>query len=82
MPRYVVIVENTKANFAAHSPDVPGCTAIGNTVQDAINKMTNALKKHLKGMEVLPEPKGLNFYMNDDSFKKGSTDYILQVEID
>ena len=82
MPKYLVIIESAKTNFSAYSPDVTGCVATGNTIQEAVKKMSAALKKHFKGVETLPEPKGLNYYMNDEGFKKGSTDYILQVEVD
>jgi predicted RNase H-like HicB family nuclease len=82
MPKYVVIVESTKTNFSAYSPDVQGCVATGNTVQKAVSEMKAALELHFEGAEILPEPKGLNHYMNDDEYKKESTDYILQVEID
>ena len=82
MPKYLVIIENAKSNFSAWSPDVKGCVATGNTIADAVKEMKAALELHFEGADILPEPKGLNHYMNDDEFKKASTDYILQVEID
>ena len=75
------MVENTKSNFTAYSPDVPGCTATGNTIQSTVKQMITALESHFEGMDILPEPKGMNYYMNDDSFKKGSTDFILLAEL-
>jgi len=78
---YLIVVENTKLDFAASSPDVPGCTASGNSIQSAVKHMIVALEAHFENIDVLPEPRGLNYYMNDDSFKKGSTDFILLAEL-
>ncbi|MEO6490057.1 MAG: type II toxin-antitoxin system HicB family antitoxin [Ferruginibacter sp.] len=82
MSKYLIIIENKKTDFSAYSPDVPGCTASGNTIQAALKQMIKVLEKHFQKIENLPEPKGLNYYMNDDSFKKGSTDFILLAELD
>ena len=82
MAKYLVIIENAKSHFSAYSPDVEGCVATGSTIAEAVKEMKVALELHFEGAETLPEPKGLNHYMNDDEFKKESTDYILQVEID
>jgi predicted RNase H-like HicB family nuclease len=82
MKKYLVIIENTKTNFSAYSPDIPDCVATGHTIEEAVREMKTALELHLEDEEILPEPKGLNHYMNDDSFKKQSSDYIIQVEIE
>lgn len=81
MSKYLIVIENTKSNFAAYSPDVPGCVATGNTIQAAVKQMIVALESHFEDMNILPEPKGLNHYMNDDLFKKNSTDFILLAEL-
>ena len=81
MSKYLIVIENTKLNFAAYSPDVPGCNASGNSIQSALKQMIITLEAYFENMETLPEPKGLNHYMNDDSFKKGSTDFILLAEL-
>jgi predicted RNase H-like HicB family nuclease len=82
MSKYLIVIENTKLNFAAYSPDVPGCTATGNSIQAALKQMLITLEDHFEKVDVLPEPRGMNYYMNDDSFKKGSTDFILLAELD
>jgi predicted RNase H-like HicB family nuclease len=82
MLKYVVVIENNKTNFAAFSPDVPGCVASGNTIAEAVNEMRSALEIHIDGLDEVPLPKGLNHYMNDESFKKNTKDYILQIQLD
>jgi len=81
MLKYVVVIENNKTNFCAFSPDVPGCSATGNSIAQAVKEMTIALEAHVNNLEEIPQSKGLDHYMNDDSFKKKSSDYVLQVEV-
>lgn len=81
MPTYLVVIENAAHNFSAYSPDVPGCTATGKSIAETVKEMKSALEFHLEEMDVKPQPMGLNHYMNDDSFKKDSTDYVLQIEL-
>ena len=40
--RYLVILEETSTGYSAYSPDVPGCVATGNTVDDAEREMAAA----------------------------------------
>lgn len=82
MSKYLIVIENTKLNFSAYSPDVPECAATGNSIQAALKQMLLTLENYFESIEILPEPKGMNYYMNDDSFKKGSTDFILLAELD
>ncbi len=32
--RYLIIIEKAESNYAAYSPDVPGCVATGKTIQE------------------------------------------------
>ncbi|MEE8401638.1 MAG: type II toxin-antitoxin system HicB family antitoxin [Candidatus Hydrothermarchaeaceae archaeon] len=49
--KYVIIVEKAGKNYSAHTPDLPGCIATGKTVEDATNRMKEAIKFHLEGMK-------------------------------
>jgi predicted RNase H-like HicB family nuclease len=57
---YLVILEKAETNWAAYSPDVPGCVATGNTPEETLQEYQEALQMHLKGLEEdglpLPEP--------------------------
>ncbi len=61
MRKYLVVVEGGQRgeNYSAYSPDVPGCGAIGDTVEEVLESMYEALQFHLEGMtlngEELPE---------------------------
>lgn len=59
---YLILVEGgPPTNYSAWSPDVLGCVAVGDTVDECIAQMRDALAFHLEGMEEegyeLPEPK-------------------------
>jgi len=48
--RYPVIIERSKKNYSAYSPDLPGCVATGTTVKETISRMKSAIKFHLEGL--------------------------------
>jgi len=48
--RYLIVIEKAEHNYAAYSPDVPGCVATGKTARDAEEKMKSALAMHLRGL--------------------------------
>jgi predicted RNase H-like HicB family nuclease len=59
--KYLVVVEGGQSgeNYSAYSPDVPGCGTVGDTVEEVLANMYEALQFHLEGMalhgEELPE---------------------------
>jgi predicted RNase H-like HicB family nuclease len=54
--RYAIIIERTSTGFSAYSPDVPGCAAVGDTVQETRQSFQEALDFHLEGMKLAGEP--------------------------
>lgn len=50
MTRYAIIIERAGSNFAAYAPDVPGCVATGETVEEVTNRMETALEMHFELM--------------------------------
>ena len=60
MKEYVVIYEHTENNWAAYSPDVPGCMATGKTREEVEANYKEALAFHLEGLKLeglpVPEP--------------------------
>ncbi len=56
--KYLVVVEKAERNWAAYSPDVPGCIATGKTPEEAVKEYAKALKFHLEGLAAdgLPAP--------------------------
>lgn len=60
MKRYAVVIEKTGNGFGAHVPDLPGCIAAGDTIEQTTQLMREAIEMHLAGMredgEPIPEP--------------------------
>ncbi len=48
--RYAIVIEKGKSNFGAYVPDVPGCVAVGDTLDETIREMREALEFHFEGM--------------------------------
>ena len=62
MKNYLVIYEQAEdGGWGAHSPDVPGVFALGQTREEAEARMTEALSAHLEHLrergESPPEPR-------------------------
>jgi predicted RNase H-like HicB family nuclease len=60
LKRYAVVIEKAQGNYSAYAPDVPGCAATGDTVEDATRQIQEALELHFEGLREdglpLPEP--------------------------
>ncbi len=58
--QYLVVIEKADTNYGAYSPDVPGCIATGETIEETISLYREALRMHLAAMardgEPLPHP--------------------------
>ncbi len=48
--RYAVIFEPGTANFSAYVPDLPGCIATGDSLEEAEQNIREAIKFHLDGL--------------------------------
>ena len=53
---YLIVVHRANANFSAHAPDVPGCVATGDTIEDCEHEMREALAFHFEGLRRDGEP--------------------------
>ena len=57
--RYLVVIERGPTSYGAYSPDVPGCYAVGDTPQETVALMQEAIEEHIERMradgERLPE---------------------------
>lgn len=56
--RYVVVIERAENNYAAYVPDLPGCVATGQNLEETEMQIQEAIKLHLRGMleDGLPIP--------------------------
>lgn len=49
--RYTVIVEEGSTGWGAYVPDLPGCVAVGQTREEALLLIREAIEFHLEGLK-------------------------------
>jgi predicted RNase H-like HicB family nuclease len=58
--KYAVIYEKSSNGWGAFVPDLPGCVALGFTLEEAEQLIREALQQHLRAMredgDPIPEP--------------------------
>jgi predicted RNase H-like HicB family nuclease len=58
--RYAIVIEKAENNYAAYVPDLPGCVATGQTIEETEQQIREAIDLHLRGMREdglpIPEP--------------------------
>ena len=57
--RYTIVIEQGDTSFGAYVPDLPGCVAAGQTREEAVKLIHEAIEEHLQilreeGMPVPP----------------------------
>ncbi len=58
--RYAVIVEEGESSFGAYVPDIPGCVAVGDTKEEVMQLIQEAIEFHIEGLcadgQAVPKP--------------------------
>ena len=58
--RYAVVVEKGETSFGAYVPDLPGCVAAGETKEEVLQLIHEAIEFHVEGLredgQPIPEP--------------------------
>jgi len=56
--RFAVVIEKAESNYSAYVPDLPGCVATGDTVEDVEREIRDAIRFHIEGLreDGLPVP--------------------------
>jgi predicted RNase H-like HicB family nuclease len=58
--RYTVVFEKGPTSFGAYVPDLPGCVAVGESLNEVKDLIRDAIKLHLESLresgDPLPEP--------------------------
>lgn len=58
--RYAIVIEHGEHNFAAYVPDLPGCVATGETLEQVQARIAEAVALHVAGLREdglpVPEP--------------------------
>ncbi|MGV0104032.1 HicB family protein [Nostoc sp. DSM 114160] len=57
--QYVVVIEKAEGNYSAYVPDLPGCVAVGETLEEVKQMIAEAIEFHIEEMleDGLPIPK-------------------------
>ncbi len=83
--KFLVIIEKGAENYSAYSPDVSGCAATGESIEETLENMREALEFHFEGMsedgEEIPMPKGLNYYF-ENTGEISSEDILAHINIE
>ena len=65
--KYAVVIEDAGPNFAAYVPDLPGCVAVGDTLEEVEREIQEAIRFHIEGMvedgETPPAPRTVVEYI-------------------
>lgn len=60
MMKFAVVIERGDTSIGAYVPDLPGCVAVGESREEVLTLIREAIEFHLEGMkengEQLPEP--------------------------
>jgi predicted RNase H-like HicB family nuclease len=65
--RYAIVIEKAGDNYSAYAPDLPGCIATGDTVEEVEREMRDAIRFHIDGLQedglAVPEPASVVEYV-------------------
>ena len=48
--RYAIVIERGDSNWSAYVPDLPGCVATGDTLEETEREIREAIEFHIEGM--------------------------------
>lgn len=59
MTKYMVVIEHGEKSWGAHVPDLPGCVAVGETREEVVGLIREAISLHIEELkrEGLPVPR-------------------------
>jgi predicted RNase H-like HicB family nuclease len=53
--KYMVVVEHGPTSFGAYVPDLPGCVAVGESREEVLELIREAIELHLEGLRAQGE---------------------------
>lgn len=60
MMKYAVVVEKSETGYGAYIPDLPGCIAAGDSREEVVGLIHDAIEFHIEGLkaggETVPKP--------------------------
>ena len=86
MERFIIVIEGGEGKYSAYSPDVPGCVAAGDTLEETLELFKGALDMHLSGMaedgNPMPHARGIDYYLENEPDFYEADDFLTHVEVD
>jgi predicted RNase H-like HicB family nuclease len=65
--RYAVVIEKAEGNYSAYVPDLPGCVATGDSVEEVETQIREAIRFHIDGLKAdgaqIPKPTSIAEYV-------------------
>ena len=49
--RYAIVIEKAEGNYSAYVPDLPGCVATGDTIEEVETQIREAIEFHIHGLK-------------------------------
>lgn len=74
--RYPVVVhKDPDSDYGVTVPDLPGCFSAGETLDEALQEVVEAIETHLEGLlmdgEPIPTPQSIEHHQNNPGFEGG-----------
>lgn len=54
--KYAVVIEQSDSSFGAYVPDLPGCVAAGESRDEVIALIQEAIEFHIEGLRAAGQP--------------------------
>jgi predicted RNase H-like HicB family nuclease len=71
----VVIHKDPTSDYGVTVPDLPGCFSAGETLDEALQQVVEAIECHLEGLlldgEPIPTPQTIEFHRNNPDYTDG-----------
>jgi predicted RNase H-like HicB family nuclease len=65
--KYLVVIEKGENSFGAYVPDLPGCAVVGETREEVLELIREAIELHITGLREqgspVPEPASTTEYV-------------------
>ncbi len=79
--RYPVIVhKDPESDYGVTVPDLPGCFSAGETLDEALAQVIEAIECHLEGLlldsEPIPAPQTVQYHQDNPDFAGGAWAYV------
>lgn len=51
--RYAVVIEKGETSYGAYVPDLPGCVAVAESLEEVRNLIKEAIAFHIEGLQLM-----------------------------